>query len=289
MPRRLLFTLALLPALVLLTGPATAELIGGVEFPGGAASFADAVISFDPVIVAGQPTAPHLVSDNALDVPDYDGINSCGVDCSFVSLGDGSSITLQFQDNYLTGSGDDGDDLWIFEVGPDIEDTFVEISPDGATWHPVGKVFGSTAGIDIDAYGFGPGDEFSFIRLTDDTNEGGQYGNTVGADIDAVGAISSQPDCSILSVTPDFPWSVGDPITILGAGFLEGSIPTIGGVTAAPYVRISSSEIQATVPALGDGEYELQVGVPGAISCIYATGVVPDAASTWGSLKATYR
>jgi hypothetical protein len=29
------------------------------------------------------------------------------------------------------------------------------------------------------------------VRLTDDTNEGGQGGATVGADIDAVGAIST--------------------------------------------------------------------------------------------------
>jgi hypothetical protein len=84
-----------------------------------------------------------------------------------------------------------GFDLWIFEIGPDVEDTFVDISKDGITWFSVGKVFGSTSGIDIDAYGFGPTDFFSFIRLTDDIDEGDKSGATVGADIDAVGAISS--------------------------------------------------------------------------------------------------
>ena len=84
--------------------------------------------------------------------------------------------------------------LWIFEVGPDVEDTFVDISKDGANWFSVGKVAGATAGIDIDAYGFGTSDFFSYVRLTDDTDEGEQgNGQTVGADIDAVGAISSAP------------------------------------------------------------------------------------------------
>lgn len=42
------------------------------------------------------------------------------------------------------GSGDSQPDLWIFEVGPDVEDQFVEVSTDGQTWSPVGKVGGST-------------------------------------------------------------------------------------------------------------------------------------------------
>lgn len=75
-----------------------------------------------------------------------------------------------------------------------MEDTFVDISKDGANWFSVGKVAGATAGIDIDAYGFGTSDFFSYVRLTDDTDEGEQgNGQTVGADIDAVGAISSAP------------------------------------------------------------------------------------------------
>jgi hypothetical protein len=175
--------------------PAQAVLIGGVEFPQGAASFADAVINYSPVLVSSgtQPTAPHRGDFNALGVPNYAGVNSCATQgtCSFVSLGDGGSITLQFVDNKLTGSGTNALDLWVFEVGPDVEDTFVDISKDGIAWSSIGKVFGSTAGIDIDAYGFGVADLFSFIRLTDDGALDGQTGNTVGADIDAVGAIST--------------------------------------------------------------------------------------------------
>lgn len=92
----------------------------------------------------------------------------------------------------------------MFEVGPDIEDTFIEISSDGSTWHAVGKVFGSTAGIDIDAFGFDSSELFRFVRLTDDADEGGRTGATAGADIDAVGAISSiatpEPAASALLV-----------------------------------------------------------------------------------------
>ncbi|ENO75174.1 hypothetical protein C664_17837 [Thauera sp. 63] len=110
-----------------------------------------------------------------------------------MSLGAGGRLVLRFTDNSLTGSGDNGLDLWIFEVGPDVEDTIVDISKDGSNWFNVGSVFGATSGIDIDAFGFGTSDFFSYIRLTDVLTEGATTGTTVGADIDAVGAISSAP------------------------------------------------------------------------------------------------
>lgn len=177
--------------------PAQAVVIGntqgGAEFPEGALSFADAVVSYSPGLAGASPSAPHSGAFNALGVPDYTGSNTCGTQeaCSFVSLGDGGSIVLRFTDNKLTGSGDSALDLWVFEVGPNVEDTYIDISQDGVTWFAVGKVFGSTAGIDIDAYGFTTSDQFGYIRLTDDPFEGANSGATVGADIDAVGAIST--------------------------------------------------------------------------------------------------
>ena len=48
-----------------------------------------------------------------------------------------------------------------------------------------------TNSIDIDGFGFGANDEFRFIRLTDDPNQGVNSGPSVGADIDSVGAITS--------------------------------------------------------------------------------------------------
>ena len=97
---------------------------------------------------------------------------------------------------------------WIFEVGPDVEDTFVEISKDGTTWFDVGKVFGTTSGIDIDAFGFSSSDLFSYVRLT---NEGGQSGASVGADIDAVGAISTVPSIPV----PAAVWLFGSGLLVL--------------------------------------------------------------------------
>jgi hypothetical protein len=193
MPRTSLQSALLAAACLLCNAPAQAIPIGGVEFPQGAASFADAVVSYSPVFVSGNPSEPHRGAFNALGVPDYAGDNGCAsqADCTFVSLGDGGSLVVQFVDNRLTGSGDASLDLWIFEVGPDIEDTFVDISKDGTTWLSVGKVGGSTAGVDIDAFGYTAADLFAYVRLTDDPNLDGQSGATVGADIDAVGAITT--------------------------------------------------------------------------------------------------
>lgn len=206
--KKLLLLFWIIPVILSVAAFSWADIFHGVDFPGGAASFTDLVVSYDPIIISGQPTAPYRISSEALGAPDYPE----GPTEGYVSLGDGGSITLRFTNNSLTGSGNSNLDLWIFEIGPDVEDTFVEISKDGITWSSVGKVFGSTSGINIDSYGFGTSDFFSYVRLTDDTNEGSQSGNTVGADIDAVGAISSAPP-----VNP-----VPEPTTmlLLGSGLL---------------------------------------------------------------------
>lgn len=184
----------LLACALWIAGPAHAVYIGnaqgGAEFPQGEISFADAVVSF--AVGTGGVTAPYQGAENALGLPDYASGNTCDLEtCTFVSLGRGGALVLRFDDNKLTGSGTSDPDLWIFEIGPDVEDTFVAISVDGITWSEVGEVTGSTRGIDIDAYGFGPGDLFAYVRLIDDPNEGQSSGATTGADIDAVGAIST--------------------------------------------------------------------------------------------------
>ncbi len=174
------------------TLPAHAVLIGGIEFPQGAASFADAAtVDYTGALA---PAAPYQGASNATGVPDYAGMNTCPSQdqCSFVSLGSGGTLIVRFLDNLLTGSDNDAPDLWIFEVGPDVETTFVWVSTDGADWHPVGSVGGATAGIDLDQFGFGRSSAFSWVRLQDDPSADGQSGPTVGADIDAVGAISTR-------------------------------------------------------------------------------------------------
>jgi hypothetical protein len=169
---------------------ATAEVFHGVEFPGGISSFADSVVSYNPAFGGGAvPTAPYQDTSQALGAPNYPE----GTDPAYVSLGAGGRIVLKFTNNSLTGSGNSDQDLWVFEIGPDVEDTFVDISKDGSTWFSVGSVTGATKGVDIDAFGFGKSDFFSFVRLTDDKALDATSGTTVGADIDAVGAISSAP------------------------------------------------------------------------------------------------
>lgn len=173
---------------------AQADIIGGVDFPQGPVSFADEVVEYT-LNPASIPSVPHQGAFNALDVPDYAGVNSCASQaaCSFVSLGAGGTLILKFTDNVLTGSDNADDDLWIFEVGPNVEDTTVDVSTDGITWLSVGLVTGSTRGIDIDAFGFNSSSAFQYVRLIDVIAEGGTgNGGTVGADIDAVGAISTR-------------------------------------------------------------------------------------------------
>lgn len=185
MKRSVLF--AVFSLTVFLTGSALAEEFGGIEFPNGVSSFADMVVSYEPGFGGGpEPSSCCTDPGTALGAPDYD-----GGDGEYVSLGRGGRITLAFTDNALTGSDDDTPDLHIFEIGPDVEDTFVAISKDGINFIDIGKVFGSTSSIDIDAFGFDSSDRFFYVRLTDDPDEGGGSGATVGADIDAVGAITT--------------------------------------------------------------------------------------------------
>lgn len=180
----------LLGMVIFLSQPINAEIFGGIEFPEGESSFADRVISYEPMFSGGPK--PSLDGwdkpENALGIPNPD-----KEDCCAVTLGHGGRITLQFIDNALSGSNDTNPDLHIFEVGPDVEGTFVEISKDGVNFISIGKVFGSTSSIDIDSFGFSSEDHFNYVRLTDDPNEGSAADetSTPGADIDAVGAIST--------------------------------------------------------------------------------------------------
>lgn len=170
-------------ALVFAVGEtATAVIIGGIEFPDGAVSFADAVYSYSP----GPDVGPNYNDPNeALGTPDYS--NPTGS----ASLGDGGVLTLQFTDNSLTTSGDSTADLHIFEIGGATEWFNVAISKNAADWINLGNVLGQPTSIDIDPIsGIVAGALYSYVRLTDvEPNQTGfPYGE---ADIDAVGAISS--------------------------------------------------------------------------------------------------
>ncbi|RKX40600.1 MAG: PEP-CTERM sorting domain-containing protein [Verrucomicrobia bacterium] len=192
---KIIFTLTVSLFLIFCTS-SIGDIFGGIEFPKGALSFADEVVSYDPTFSGySAPTGPNFIDPSAaLGVPNYSG---GGNGTGAVALGAGGRIVLKFADNKLTGSDSSAPDLHIFEIGADVEDTFVEISADGIIWHSVGKVFGATSSIDIDAFGFGTSSEFSYVRLMDDPNQGGvTTGYATGADIDAVGAISTIPEPS---------------------------------------------------------------------------------------------
>ncbi|MCE5327310.1 MAG: PEP-CTERM sorting domain-containing protein [Planctomycetaceae bacterium] len=218
MTTKLMLGLILTSAVIGAASNARAELIGDVEFPQGALSFADAVVSYTPHIDTPDPStltgeSPDLRWRNpndALGTPNYvPPTTDYGLD-QFVSLGNGGELVLQFVNNKLTGSGNANNDLYIFECGAVNEATFVWISQDGTNWLSVGGTMaGGTRGIDIDPYlvtaSLPYTTQFSYVKLQDDVNDvpagpSGPlpYGAIAGADIDAVGAISSVPEPATL-------------------------------------------------------------------------------------------
>ena len=182
---KLIKILVLIPS-ILITTETYATSFGGIEFPGGATSFADSVVSYSPGSdVAGNYSDP----SSALGIPDWNSSTETGS----ASLGDGGELVIQFTDNSLTTSGDANSDLWIFEIGGAVEVFNVAISTDNTNWIDLGDVLGQPTGIDIDSIaGVTPGEFYSYVRLQDvaPNQSGFPFGE---ADIDSVGAISSAP------------------------------------------------------------------------------------------------
>jgi OOP family OmpA-OmpF porin len=153
---------------------------GSVYFPLGDISFADAVVAF----VRGDPPGPEQdsIPDESLGTPDYDS----ATEDNYLTLGCGGVLTVRFDDNLLVDT--EGADLYVFEVGPDVEPTHVSISADGDHWIDVGDVSGATADVDIAPF-TEAGQVFRYVRLTD--LKSACASGWPGADIDAVGAIGS--------------------------------------------------------------------------------------------------
>jgi len=180
-------------------------------------SFADEVIEYSNPCSGTVTNNP----EEALGVPN---LGSTGNE-EYVSLGGGGFIKLGFTNNTLVNSGTDDPDLFIFEIGPAVEGSFIELRPlnqstedlviaegivdsDGDGFYEFGSVGGSTADVDIDSFfENAPGSSLLFdaIKITDDGS--GCGGTTPGADIDGVCALSSLP-CSIGAPCDD-----GDPNT----------------------------------------------------------------------------
>jgi outer membrane protein OmpA-like peptidoglycan-associated protein len=162
---------------------------GVVYFPLGDLSFADEVVSFQE----GHPAAKNEQFRRAADVlgtPDVDVVT----EEKALSLGCGGIITLKFTNNVLIDVP--GPDLYVFEIGTDIEPTSLSISKDGKDWIAVGKIAGGRADVDISPF-VKPGDVFYYVRLEDLRMDCG--GDWPGADIDAVGAIGAAMQISLNS------------------------------------------------------------------------------------------
>ncbi|MEM6252000.1 MAG: PEP-CTERM sorting domain-containing protein [Cyanobacteria bacterium P01_D01_bin.156] len=185
---------------------ASAVTFRGIDFPLGEASFADEVVEYNKIYANGLTREEAYARNWRASAQAFDNPNAVlGVansswrghgmaipDRDDYSLGKGGSITVKFTDNFLVGSNDDKDDLWIFEAGGLVEGMLVEISKDGQNWVSLGEIGGTQhAGIDLDSFGFTSNDAFSYVKVTDNGKNG--YGQGwAGADIDAIGAISSK-------------------------------------------------------------------------------------------------
>jgi hypothetical protein len=156
-----------------------------VVIPCGKLAFADRVVSFR-MGVPSPKDARAMNPGSALGEPDYvsDEVDLKLPVFTAVTLGCGGSVTLEFTKVRLIDV--EGPDLHIFEVGPAVEPTQLEISKDGVAWINIGRVSGGKASVDIHNF-VAPGDQFRFVRLTDLKEACG--GDWPGADIDAVAAI----------------------------------------------------------------------------------------------------
>ncbi len=164
------------------------RIFQGVEFPNGVNSFADRVIF---------PSSDNNISTRILGIPNS---NEGGL-LSFIFpsnsnlvLKQGESVIIKFSNNLLTGSGDAKPDLWVFTRGNPSTSLFVEVSKDPGIdlkqWQPVGKVNPANGGINIDDFGWGKNDFFSYVRLTNESLKGSDQ-PIPDIELDAVGAISS--------------------------------------------------------------------------------------------------
>jgi len=170
-------------------------------------SFADVVIEYNQNCTFNDFDNPEA----ALGVPNF----NASYDGSAISLTAGGSVKLQFSNNLIVNSGDNAADVWIFEVGYDVEPCNIELRPfdqntidilnmagimdsnnDG--FYEFGGIAGSVSYIDIDEViaGYAASTlKFDAIQIID--IQGSCGGRSPGADIDAVCALSSiEVDCA---------------------------------------------------------------------------------------------
>jgi len=160
---------------------------GKVKLPLGDISFADKVIEYK--IGNPAPIPENSKPNDAVGTPNFNQVEISG----FVSLGSGGELTLAFTDNALVNI--DGPDLYIFEMGKYVEETFLYVSKDARKWINVGKISGGNALVDIgDSTKIG--EIFTYVKLVD-AKTVTKDKSWPGADIDAVAAIGSAKQLSL--------------------------------------------------------------------------------------------
>ena len=173
--------------------------------------------SFADILIEYFPTCPDIDPDpsGAIGVSDWPGPPGMP---EYVFLGEGGFIKLGFTNNILTNSGNNSEDIWVFEIGAVVESIRLAIKPvDAFTtnqlillgipdvnndgYFEIGSIGGALSGFDLDGImpGYLAGElKFDAIEIMDVQDANCQSG-TPGADIDAVCALSSIPpevDCN---------------------------------------------------------------------------------------------
>ena len=144
-------------------------------------AFAVRVVSFTP----GDPWTGETDNQDpevTLGLPDF---SSSGRNNKNLCLGAGGVLVLGFDTAIYDG---ESDDIYVFEVGGDVEATSVAVSNDLSTWYEVGDVGGATAGVDLSGK-IPEGSTFRYVRLTDLKTS--IYSSWPGADIDAVSGLNT--------------------------------------------------------------------------------------------------
>lgn len=162
---------------------------GFVYFPLGSSSFADEVIE----VKSGNPSTPvakFLEKRNLIGEPNYDLEEIENI----FSLGCRGSVVVKFTDNSLIDI--EGPDLYIFEMGSNIEPTQLSISENGKDWIDVGQISGGRAEIDIHDF-VKSGQVFYYVKLTDLGKFCDPRDSYPGAEIDGIGAIGSATNITL--------------------------------------------------------------------------------------------
>lgn len=153
---------------------------GEVTLPLGDLSFADRVVDFD--LGTRSSSQNNVGPETALGPPNYAGQREGGA----ATMGCNGTLTLQFTDNALVDI--EGPDLYVFEIGGDVEPMELAVSSNGEDWIELGRIEGGQTQVDL-AGRVAPGDTFAYVRLTDLATK--CSGRWPGADVDAVAAIGS--------------------------------------------------------------------------------------------------